>query len=503
MTASAIQDIEKASASRSWWTFGVLMTAQFMYVMDAFIVNVALPAIRTDLSATPSEIQGVIVLYLITMATLVITGGRLGDIYGTRLVFLAGLAGFTVASLLCGLAVSGGTLVIARAAQGTSAALMVPQVLATTHRLFQGADRGRAFGIYGVVLGVGAAVGMTLGGCLVVLNIAGLGWRSIFVINVPIGIGLIAATLRLAPHIPRRPDVRLDAAGAATLFLALLCLLGPILVGQELEWPRWLFAVMGIGFLFLVLFWAVEAKIAHGGGLPLIQVDMLKRRPTALPFLAVLFFSFANIAFYFVITQYMQLGLRYSPLETGAAVLPLVLAFSVVSRLAGPRAQRSGPRAMIEGCAVQAGGLALIALIVGMEAAPGPAAFAALLVPFGAGQGMVLAPLSSLALSKVHADHAGSGAGTLSTVQQIGNATGVALVGALYFAMQAHHSDRIAMLAALGALAVAVIAAACSLGLSFESTELRPPRVADMAIREDSPLVNDEGCSYGAGSPSA
>ncbi|MBN8938347.1 MAG: MFS transporter [Rhizobiales bacterium] len=478
MTAPVIQTIESISAGRSWRPFSVLMAAQFMYVMDVFIVNVALPAIRIDLAATPSEIQGIIVLYLIAMATLLITGGRLGDIYGARRVFLVGLVGFTVASLLCGLAMSGGMLVIARAAQGASAALMVPQVLATTHRLFQGADRGRAFGIYGVVLGVAAAAGMGLGGWLLALDIAGLGWRSIFVINVPIGIGLVAATLRLAPHMPRRPNVHLDVAGATTLFLALLCLLGPILVGQELEWPLWLLAVIGLGFLFSVLFWVIERGIARNGGLPLVQVDMLKQRPIALPFLAVLFFAFANIAFYFSVTQYMQSGLRYSPLQSGAAVVPLVLAFSVSSHLAGPRAQRIGPRAMIAGCAVQVAGLAVIALTVGMDLAPSPVAFAALLIPFGIGQGMVLSPLSNLALNKIHADHAGSGAGTLSTAQQIGNATGVSLVGALFFAVQAHHSDRMAMLAALGALAAAPAATACSLWLSIESAAPPQPLVA-------------------------
>lgn len=284
MTVPAIQDTERTGSGQNWWTFGILMAAQFMYVMDAFVVNVALPAIRIDLSATPGEIQGIVVLYLIAMATLLITGGRLGDIYGSRFVFLTGLVGFTVASLLCGLAVLGRTLVIARVAQGASAALMVPQVLATTHRLFRGADRGRAFGIYGVVLGVGAAVGMAVGGWLLALDIDGLGWRSIFVINVPVGVGLVAATLRLAPHVPHRPDVRLDVAGATTLFLALLCLLGPVLLGQELEWPRWLLAVMGVGVLFSVLFWAIEGRIARHGGLPLVQVDMLRQGPVACRF---------------------------------------------------------------------------------------------------------------------------------------------------------------------------------------------------------------------------
>lgn len=174
---------------------------------------------------------------------LIITGGRLGDIRGSKPLFLLGLIGFTMASLCCGLAPSGAELVTARAMQGAAAALMIPQVLATIHVLFSDAERGRAFGIYGSTLGFGGAVGFGLGGYLVALDLAGLGWRTIFFVNAPIGFALMIAALLLMPSLPGRPGTQLDLIGAVALLVALLCLVGPLLVGGDLGWAPWLFPV--------------------------------------------------------------------------------------------------------------------------------------------------------------------------------------------------------------------------------------------------------------------
>src|SRR5579864_1376011 len=224
-----------AVSSRRWWVLAIVVAAQFMFGVDAFIVNVALPTIAVELKATPTQVESVVAIYLIAYATLVITGGRLGDIYGTRLAFVAGVAGFTATSLWCGLAQSGTELIIARLAQGATAALMVPQVLATLHLLFSDEARGRAFSIYGVVLGLSGAAGFVLGGVLVTLNLFDLGWRTVFVVNVPFGLAIIAAALRIMPQPPRRAGTSLDASGALVLFLGLLCLIGPLLFGHDLH----------------------------------------------------------------------------------------------------------------------------------------------------------------------------------------------------------------------------------------------------------------------------
>ena len=199
---------------RRWWVLAIVVSAQFMFGVDAFIVNVAIPTIAAELNASTAQIEAVIAIYLIAYATLVVTGGRLGDIYGTRNVFIAGVAGFIVTSLWCGLARSGPELIIARLVQGATAAQMVPQVLATLHLLFADASRSRAFGIYGIVLGLAGAAGFLLGGLLVTLDLANLGWRTVFFVNVPVGALIIAAALKIMPTVPRRAGTRLDIPGA-------------------------------------------------------------------------------------------------------------------------------------------------------------------------------------------------------------------------------------------------------------------------------------------------
>jgi EmrB/QacA subfamily drug resistance transporter len=442
---------------RRWWVLAIVVAAQFMFVVDAFVVNVAIPSIRADLHATTGEIQGVIVLYQIAFATLIIIGGRLGDIRGAKPVFLLGLAGFTIASLWCGLAHSGAELVMARAVQGAAAALMIPQVLATIHLLFRDAERGRAFGVYGFTLGFGAAFGFGLGGWLLALDVAQLGWRTIFFVNVPIGLALLCAALWLMPATPRRTGIQLDVIGAAVLLLALLCITGPLLLGADLGWAPWLFAVMAAGLLLLMVMWPLERWVERRrNGLPLVHLALLHERSFAIGLLVVFFFTFANISFYLVFTLYMQLGLGFSPLRSGTTVLPLAIGFAIMSRLAGPRAQLRGIIALIEGCGVQIAGLVILGVAVALAPPLEPLPLALLLVVFGVGQAMVMAPLYGLVLTKVPPAHAGSGGGVLSTVSQIGNGSGVAVIGGFFHAIQAAHSARDALLASLAVLAIAI-----------------------------------------------
>ena len=261
--------------SRRWWVLATVVAAQFMFGVDAFIVNVAIPTIAAELHASAAQIEAVIAIYLIAYATLVVTGGRLGDIYGTRNVFIAGVAGFTVTSLWCGLAQSGPELIAARLAQGATAALMVPQVLATIHLLFADASRGRAFGIYGIVLGLAGAAGFLLGGLLVTSDLAGLGWRTVFFVNVPFGAVIIVAAFRIMPTVPRRPGTRLDISGAIVLFLGLLCLIGPLLFGHDVHWSPTVWLVMAAGAVIIAAFLRLERAVAHRGGMPLIDLSLL------------------------------------------------------------------------------------------------------------------------------------------------------------------------------------------------------------------------------------
>src|SRR6201996_9729517 len=237
--------------SRRWWVLAIVVAAQFMFGVDAFVVNVAIPTIAAELHASTAEIESVIAIYLIAYATLIVTGGRLGDIYGTKSVFIAGVLGFTLTSLWCGLAGSGAELIAARLAQGATAALMVPQVLATLHLLFADHARSRAFAIYGIVLGLAGAAGFVLGGILVTLDLGGVGWRAVFFVNVPFGLLIMVAAARIMPAVPRRAGTRLDVPGAVVLFVGLLCLIGPLLFGHDVDWSPWLWLVMTTGVAIL------------------------------------------------------------------------------------------------------------------------------------------------------------------------------------------------------------------------------------------------------------
>jgi MFS family permease len=450
-------------SSRRWWVLATVVAAQFMFGVDAFIVNVAIPTIAVELHASAAQIEAVIAIYLIAYATLVITGGRLSDIYGTRNVFMSGVLGFTVTSLWCGLAQSGPELIAARLAQGATAALMVPQVLATIHLLFADASRGHAFGIYGIVLGLAGAAGFLLGGILVTSDLAGLGWRAVFFVNVPFGAIILAAAWRIMPMVPRRAGTRLDIPGAIALFLGLLCLIGPLLFGHEVHWSPWVWVTMAAGVAVIAAFLRLERAVAHRGGMPLIDLALLSDAAFMRGLTAVFFFFFANLSFYLVMTMFMQKALQIPPLQAGLVFVPLALTFVVASRHSGERAKHRGTLVLIEGCAVQIAGLAALVAAIEWIDAPSAIMLSLVLTIFGYGQGLVMAPLSSAVLSTVKPSSAGAGSGMYGTTAQIANAAGVAAIGAVFFAIESNQSSRLALFAALALFALSIIACAAFL----------------------------------------
>ncbi|QOZ80129.1 MFS transporter [Bradyrhizobium sp. CCBAU 53351] len=435
-------------STRRWWVLAIVVAAQFMFGVDAFIVNVAIPTIAAELKATPAQIESVIAIYLIAYATLVVTGGRLGDIHGTKKIFLTGVLGFTLTSLWCGLAQSGAELIIARLAQGATAALMVPQVLATLHLLFTDGQRSRAFAVYGIVLGLAGAAGFLLGGLLITVDLAGTGWRSVFFVNVPCGLVIAVAAWRIMPSAPRRSGTRLDIKGSVVLFAGLLCLIGPLLFGHDVSWAPWLWAVMALGGVILAAFPRLERAVARAG-MPLIDLALLADAAFLRGLGAAFFFFFANLSFYLVMTLFMQRGLKIPPLAAGMAFLPLALAFVVASRHSGVRARHRGSKVLIEGCAIQVAGLAALALVAGCVDAPSALLLALTMIIFGYGQGLVMAPLSGAVLSTVKPVAAGSASGMYGTIAQIGNAAGVAAIGAVFFAVEALQSTRAGFLVSL------------------------------------------------------
>ena len=443
--------------SRRWWVLAIVVAAQFMFGVDAFVVNVAIPTIAEELRASPAQIESVISLYLIAYATLIVTGGRLGDIYGTKPVFLLGVIGFTATSVWCGSAQSGPELIAARLAQGATAALMVPQVLATLHLLFSDDARSRAFGIYGITLGLAGAAGFALGGILVTLDLGHLGWRTIFFVNVPFGVAIIAAGLRLMPRVPRRPGTRLDIPGALVLFVGLACLIGPLLFGHDVGWAPIVWVIMFAGIVTVAIFLKLEQRVAKSGGMPLIDLSLLADPNFMRGLGAAFFFFFANLSFYFVMTVFMQRTLQLPPLQGGLVFVPLALTFVVASRHAGARAKRRGSLVLMEGCAIQIAALAAIAGLVFVSQTPSALSLALILAIFGYGQGLVMAPLSSVVLSSVKPASAGAGSGMYGTTAQIANAAGVAAIGAVFFAIESMHAAQHALFAALVTFAFSIM----------------------------------------------
>jgi predicted MFS family arabinose efflux permease len=443
--------------SHRWWVLAIVVAAQFMFGVDAFVVNVAIPTIAVELHASTAEIESVIAIYLIAYATLIVTGGRLGDIYGTKGVFLAGVSGFTLTSLWCGLAQSGPELIVARLAQGATAALMVPQVLATLHLLFADHARSRAFGIYGIALGLAGAAGFALGGMLVSLDLAGVGWRAVFFVNVPFGFVILAAAAKIMPSVPRRAGTRLDVPGAVVLFLGLLCLIGPLLFGHDFDWSPLVWLAMTAGVVIVAGFVKLERVVESRGGMPLIDLTLLSDKAFMRGLGAAFFFFFANLSFYLVMTMYMQTALRIAPVKAGLVFVPLALTFVIASRMSGVRAKHRGTLVLIEGCAIQIAGLAALALAVAFIGSSTGFMLALILMIFGYGQGLVMAPLSGVVLSSVKPASAGSGSGMYGTTAQIANASGVAAIGAVFFAVQTAHSARFALLVSIALFALSIV----------------------------------------------
>src|SRR6266545_4918186 len=309
----------------------IVLTGQFMAVLDASVVNVAAPAIHADLHASGAGLQLVIAGYVITYAVLLVTGARLGDIVGHRRMFLAGLGLFTLASLGCGLAATPGMLVALRFIQGAGAAAMIPQVLSLIQRTFTGTARAGAMRLYAAVIAGGAVAGQIAGGLLVTANLFGSGWRAVFLVNVPIGVALLAAGARLLPHGARDRGRGLDPAGLALLTPAAVALVLPLVLGQPEHWPVWGWICLAGSALLFGLFAIVERRVAARGGSPLIPGRVLSLPGVTLG-VAALFVTMAVFGgFFFALALHLQGGLGDTPLRAGLIFAPSAATFALVS----------------------------------------------------------------------------------------------------------------------------------------------------------------------------
>jgi EmrB/QacA subfamily drug resistance transporter len=433
-----------------WKSLAVVLAAAFLVGLDFFVVNVSIPSIRSTLHATFAEVQLVIASYGLTYAVLLISGGRLGDIYGRKRMFMWGVAAFTAASLLCGMAPSPVFLIAARALQGVAGALLFPQVLSIMQVTFPPHERAKAFGLFGTVIGTSSFSGNVLGGLLVNANIFGLSWRPIFLINLPIGILTVFAATRFLKESRSPKARRLDLGGVAIMTLALTLLLYPLIQGREAGWPLWAFVSMAASLPTLILFVQHERRVTRGGGSPLVELSLFHDRAFVIGLCSGVCFFSGAAAFFLISTVFLQNGLGYSPKEAGLTFTSFAIAF-LGSSLASVRVQpKLGSRIINLGAALMITGLAAVLWITasrgtsltGFHLAP------ALLI-YGTGQGFVMPTLINTILINIKGHDAGSASGVLSTVQQMSFAMGVAVIGTVFFSALGESTTPEAFIAAL------------------------------------------------------
>jgi EmrB/QacA subfamily drug resistance transporter len=466
---------------RRWQALPVILIGSFLAFLDFFIVNIALPSMRADLGATPAQMQFVVAAYGIGFGVTLITGGRLGDIFGRKRVFLFGITGFTLTSAMCGLAPTAETLIAFRVAQAICAAAVTPQVLAIIRVEFAPDERPIAVGMYGASMGLASIAAQLLGGLLVSLNMFGWSWRLIFLVNIPIGVTAIVLVSLMVRESRGPGGTTLDFAGVALASLGLFLLIYPIVEGREAGWPFWSFAMLAAVLPVLLGFIAYERHVVSRGRTPLIALHLFRIPTLRLGLvLTTLFFSTAGV-FFVVLSVFLQAGLGYPALKTGLMFLPFAVGFSASSAVSGPIANRIGPLIVNLGTFLMALGLLSIIVLVHSAKAASSTVDVQLLVPifliYGLGQGLAQPALISTVIggAAIAEQDAGSASGLFLTVAQSIIALGVAAIGDVFFSWLSVTPTTAAYLNALTA------ALSCNLVLmvaTFLVALLLPRRVA-------------------------
>jgi len=416
-----------------------LLSGIFLAMADFFVVNVALVDIGRELSASTSALELIVAGYAITYALLLVIGGRLGDAFGRRRMFLLGMVAFTITSAMCGFAPTAITLVVARIAQGAAAALMVPQVLATVQATTAGRERARALSAFAATGGLAAVLGQLGGGALVSADLAGTGWRPIFMINIPVGLLAMVLAIRTLPDTRSERPTRVDLWGTALLGATVLAVLVPLVEGRSQGWPGWAFGLFAMSPFLAWALIRVEGRLERSGGTPLLAPSLLRltgiRRGLgiALPF----FTGFSG--FMFVYAELTQVALGWTALRAGVGLVPMGVVFFAGSLTTARLVARWGSTVITVGGVIQGVGLVILAITVATQGARlSPLALVPGMLLAGAGQSMIMSPLLGVVLSGVPAHAAGATAGLFSTVQQSALALGVAIFGTIFLEALPH-----------------------------------------------------------------
>ncbi len=416
-----------------WYALLIVLTAPLLYVIDIFIINIAIPTIKNSLHSTDGEVQLVIAAYLLGSACFLITGGRAGDYLGKRKVFFWGMCWFTLTSCLCGLCQTAMQLNIARFLQGISSAFMVTQSLSLIQVLFPDAgDRAKAIGWYGITLSIAAIIGQMLGGYLAETHFVIEGWRLIFFINLPMGVAAMWAIRRYLHETEKTAQVQFDYSGAVLLTVSLGCLIYSITEGREQHWPWWSFLLMVVSMVLLYVFVFVQRRKLAMNKDPLINLRLFRQPAFNIGLLAVLFHFMLHTAYLLMMAVYLQNGLGVSALVCGACFIPHAMLFMLSSVAASRFLVIYGKRVLQTGLMIILVAFLLQLLYSGQEPLYWTVLFIAI---YGLGNGMVLPFLLNIVLDSVPLADAGSASGIFSTFQQTASGLGISIIGGIFFAV--------------------------------------------------------------------
>ena len=418
-----------------WLAFGAVLSASVMDLLDSTIVNVAAPAIQGDLGGSYADVQWMSAGYVLALAVLLLVGGRLGDIFGRKRMLLVGIGGFTAASVACAVAQSPEMLIGSRAIQGAFGAMMLPQVFGLIRDLFPPSEMNKVWGLFGPVMGLSAVLGPIVGGGLLDADVLGSGWRAIFAVNLPIGVAAFAIAAKFVPAVaPSARSTRLDFGGAGIAATGMLMLVYPLVQGRELGWPAWVCVMLAASLPVLGLFAVHQLRRKRAGAPTLVEPAVFARRSYVAGIAFSVFFFGAMGGIMLTLGILLQVGLGYSPIGAALTMAPWAFGAILGSGFGGAMMHKLGRTILHVGLALMA--LGLLAQYAMFEAAGAGVDHWDLVAPNlvgGAGMGMIFVPLFDVILGGVDERELGSASGVLGSVEQLGIALGVAVLGTIFF----------------------------------------------------------------------
>ena len=472
MTSTETEATTGAAApapAHRWLGFFAVLAALIMNLLDSTVVNVAAPSIRADLGASYSDIQWIAAGYTLALAVGLMTGGRLGDLFGRRTMLMIGVAGFAVSSLGCAVTPDPQLLIAARVVQGLFGAMMIPQGFGLLRDLFPPQELGKAFGALGPVIGLSTILGPVVAGTLIDANLFGTGWRMVFGINLPLALFALLAGLKALPRGARSGrTVRLDGTGAVLAGVAMFLLVYPLVQGRELGWPSWLAGVGAGAIAVFALFAAHQARRTRRGASTLVEFSVLKKRSYAGGTLFTLAFFGGIVGFSLVTGLLLQLGLGYSPVRAALAMVWWAVGAFFGSGFGATMMHKLGRRIIHLGLAIMATSLVGLYLVfVHSHTGLSGWSLAPVLGGYGFGMGMIFVPLFDIIMGEVSDREVGSASAILESLQQLGASVGVAGLGTIFFGTIGAHAGTATFFAAaerVTLVTIALVAAAFALG---------------------------------------